>query len=493
MTEIEWRRGVTMRTPDGHTLVADLWHPTHGGPFPTLVVRTAYGREVASAITAPHPSVFARAGYLVVTQDVRGRGDSSGVFDPFVNEADDGAATLAWAAARPQSNGDVGMYGFSYQGMAQLLAASTHPPALRAIAPAMCSADPGEGFLRLGGALRLGFAASWAAQMSGVDGFVGALAPQRLAEHCAAGRVDAWHRWDDWAAGRCGPAAEVSRIGVPALFTVGWFDTFAAAGWRDLHDYGGPVSLLGAPWCHIPWTPDRDVATAAHLAFFDEHVARRPVGARRPVLQSLACNTSVWRTWDKLPTTAIWTYGFVSDGDASTRFGDGRLVPGRSSGPGVYAVHQPLAPVFTAGGAYTDGAGSVGRAEQRAIHDRADVLCFTSEPLHEPVEILGTAAVTTEVRSVAPSDDVCVTLCEVRADGSSRNLAFGVSRGKGACTVPLSPVHAVLEPGTRLRVAIAPSAYPEIDVNVSAGPATQVTRELLPGQSHLRLPVVARG
>lgn len=51
-------------------------------------------------------------------------------------------------------------------------------------------------------------------------------------------------------------------------------------------------------------------------------------------------------------------------------------------------------------------------------------------------------------------------------------------------------MHAVLAPGTRIRVAIAPSAYPEIDVNVSAGATTQVTRELLPAASRLRVPVV---
>ena len=218
MTMIEWRRGVTMRAGDGTTLVADLWHPVGPGPFPTLVVRTAYGREVASAITAPHPSVFARAGYLVVSQDVRGRGDSEGSFDPFVHEALDGAAAVQWASELPESNGDVGMYGFSYQGACQFLAASQHPPPLRAIAPAMCSADPAEGFLWSGRALRLGFAISWAAQMAGADGFLGAGAAGALAARCATGRVDEWPLWDAWAAGDCGPSVDVSQLTVPALF-----------------------------------------------------------------------------------------------------------------------------------------------------------------------------------------------------------------------------------------------------------------------------------
>ena len=489
MTELVWTRGLTMRTPDGETLVADTWHPRDGGPFPTLLVRTAYGREVASSITAPHPAVLARAGYLVVSQDVRGRGDSTGTFTPFVHEAADGAAAVAWVASLDASTGNVGMYGFSYQGMAQLHAASQRPPALRAIAPAMCSGDPGEGFLRCGGALRLGFAASWGAQMSDADPFTGANAAATLAAHCARGRVDACAWWDDWAAGRCGPVVDVAQLDLPALYTIGWFDTFAPGGWRDLAAHAGPVTVLGAPWSHIPWTPDRHVATAAHLAFFDEHVARRRVDPA-PAWRSLACNTSTWRTWAAPPTTTVRTFGLASAVDPSTRFGDGRLVDGPGSGPDAYAVHQPAVPVFAVGGAYTDGAGVVGRADQRAVQDRPDVLCFVSEPFTAEVEILGAATLVTEVHSSAPTDDVCVTLYEVRPDGAVLNLAFGASRTRGVHTCALSPVHAVLEPGTRLGVAIAPSAYPEIDVNVSAGAATQVTRALQLRGSALRVPFV---
>ena len=493
MSAIEWRRGVPMRATDGATLVADVWHPSGPGPFPTLVVRTAYGREVASAITAPHPSVLARAGYLVVSQDVRGRGDSDGAFEPFVHEADDGAAAVQWASTLPESNGDVGMYGFSYQGACQLLAASRRPRALRAIAPAMCSSDPVEGFLWCGGALRLGFAVSWAAQLAGADGFTGERAADVLAARCATGRVDEWPFWDAWAAGRCGPSVDVTRLNVPALFTIGWFDTFASAGWRDVTAYGGPVSVLGAPWCHIPWTPDRDVATAAHLAFFDEHVARRPVGVPAPRVRSLACNATAWRSWAGPSEIAAREYGLASEQDASTRFGDGRLVEGHGGGVGAYAVHQPMVPVMAAGGGYTDGAGGVGRADQRLVQDRTDVLCFTSAPLREAAEIFGTSTLVTEVRSNAPTDDVCVTLCEVTPDGRVENLAFGAARGKGRFEVILSPVHAMLAAGSRLRVAIAPSAFPEIDVNVSAGVTTQVTRELIPAASTLRVSFVAPG
>jgi predicted acyl esterase len=492
--DVVWRRGVTMRTRDGCTLVADVWHPRGAGPWPTLVVRCAYGRAVASAVTAPHPAVLARAGYLVVAQDVRGRGDSDGVFDPFVNEAADGAATVEWAASLDSSDGRVGMYGFSYQGMTQLLAASLAPRGLRAIAPAMCSSDPTEGFLWTGGAFRLGFATSWAAQLSGADGFLGSVAADRLAQRCATGRVEDWSRWDDWRAARCGPSVDVAALRVPALFTAGWYDTFAGAVWRDVHHYGGPTWFLGAPWAHMPWSPDAAVATATHLAFFDEHVAQRPSVGPPPRVRSLATGGG-WRTFDEWPTTSMMTLRLASTtGAANSRWGDGALLapddPAADRSSPCVAVHQPAVPVPAVGGGYTEGAGTVGCRDQRAVQDRTDVLCFTGAPLADDLEVFGAAELLVASRSTAPTDDACVTLCAVLPDGTTHNLSAGVRRATGDRVVLLSPCHAVVPAGARLRVAIAPSAYPEVDVNTSAGPSTQVTIVLDPTRSMLRLPVL---
>ena len=100
-------------------------------------MRQPYGRDIASTVVYAHPVWFARHGYNVVIQDVRGRGDSEGEFYPFRNEARDGAETIAWLRTRPESNGRVGMYGFSYQGMTQLLAAAEQPEGLVCIAPGM--------------------------------------------------------------------------------------------------------------------------------------------------------------------------------------------------------------------------------------------------------------------------------------------------------------------------------------------------------------------
>ena len=53
---------------------------------------------------------WASNGYAVVVQDTRGKFGSNGEYVPFLNEFDDGTATLDWIVEREWSNGDVGMY-----------------------------------------------------------------------------------------------------------------------------------------------------------------------------------------------------------------------------------------------------------------------------------------------------------------------------------------------------------------------------------------------
>ena len=106
-----------MYTRDGVRLDADVYRPNAEGPFPVLLMRQPYGRAIASTIVYAHPCWYAAHGYIVVIQDVRGRGSSEGTFTLFENEVADGEDTLKWAAELPGCDGQIGMYGFSYQGM----------------------------------------------------------------------------------------------------------------------------------------------------------------------------------------------------------------------------------------------------------------------------------------------------------------------------------------------------------------------------------------
>src|SRR5262249_35189839 len=90
-----------------------------------------------------------------------GRFASEGAWDPARFEAEDGADTIAWAAALPYADGRVGMYGLSYHGFTQWAAATQQPAALKAMVPGEAPVDAFNGMAYRGGALELGGAAFW--------------------------------------------------------------------------------------------------------------------------------------------------------------------------------------------------------------------------------------------------------------------------------------------------------------------------------------------
>ena len=121
MLKVRPKKTASMQTRDGIRLDADIYHPDAEGEFPVLLMRQPYGRAIASTIVYAHPTWYCAQGYIVVIQDVRGRGTSQGEFRLFSNETQDGEDSINWAASLPGSTGKVGMYGFSYQAMTQTI------------------------------------------------------------------------------------------------------------------------------------------------------------------------------------------------------------------------------------------------------------------------------------------------------------------------------------------------------------------------------------
>ena len=130
-----------------------------------LLMRQPYGRAIASTITYAHPSWYASHGFLVVVQDVRGKGDSGGEFGGFAQEAADGADSIRWARQLEGSNGQVGCYGFSYQGLTQLL--SDDPTAIPdCLAPAMTGLNECCDWAVTGGAHWWALGLGWGLQLA---------------------------------------------------------------------------------------------------------------------------------------------------------------------------------------------------------------------------------------------------------------------------------------------------------------------------------------
>ena len=98
-----------IKLKDGIKLISRIWLPRGQGPWPALLMRQPYGREIASTVTYAHPTWWASKGYMVVIQDVRGQGDSEGIFKGFSQEASDTSETHEWVRTLKNCNGKLGL------------------------------------------------------------------------------------------------------------------------------------------------------------------------------------------------------------------------------------------------------------------------------------------------------------------------------------------------------------------------------------------------
>jgi hypothetical protein len=480
-------------------------------PAPAVVMRTPYGkwgdRQSARATT------YAERGYAWVAVDVRGRGDSGGVFQPYRNDGPDGADVIEWAAAQDWCTGDVATYGGSYPGRIQWLTALHRPAALRAM---VCLVTPSDPFVEDPTGVPSPMHINWFRLVDGrapqyqddVDWMaVYAHRPMLTMDEAAGFVAPNWreelrHRTlDDW----WEPVRYQHRIGevdVPALHISGWYDdeeigtpaNFAAmvAAGRS-----GQRLLMG-PWGHnvnsarklgeVDFGPQALIDLDAYvIAFLDEHVkGGRPDPAPSPV-RIFVMGAGEWRdteTWPP-PGAATVTRYLASGGRANSRYGDGRLTeepPATEQEPDAW-THDPDRPV-----PFITGAGSAqigGPDDYQGVEGRGDVLVFTGEPLTEPLELIGPVRAVVHVTTSAADADITAKLVDVHPNGFAQRLCDGMVRLRYRDGFdreqPVAPgeVYEVeivmwdtcvrLPPGHRLRVEIASSAFPKYDVNLGTG------------------------
>jgi uncharacterized protein len=517
--------GVRCRMSDGVELVSDHYHPAEPGPHPTLLMRQPYGRDIASSVVYAHPVWFARHGYNVVIQDVRGRGDSDGEFYPFRHEARDGKETIAWLGTRPESNGRVGMYGFSYQGATQLLAAAEQPEGLVCIAPGMTAADLYHGWFYNNGALRLASTLGWGLQMLKGDA-------RRLRLREASDRLEqAWanlpaqtsvlpfreHRalhgealpnyvldwfdhdqpgdyWTDLDVGH-----RIHKINVPALHISGWYDIFvensvasflflersAGSEFAREHQY-----LIAGPWQHIPWGdrmgnadfgPEALLDTDSVLLRWFNHWLKDSGEFRsEPRVRHFVLGENRWREAETFPVDPNYILYLHSAGRANSRKGDGVLSAAKPSDaePGDIFVYDPEVPVLAPGGPAALG----GQFDQATLELGNNVLVYTTETLSEQLQVFGSPLVSLFCASSSAHTDFTAKLVRVRPNGMAEFLCMGIARssrlfhdqGYTANKIHLwkfflEPTSCRFEAGDRIRLEIASSAFPLYDRNPGSG------------------------
>jgi len=471
---------VPARMRDGTTLYADVYRPSHGGPFPVVLMRVPYDKSQAENLTYHHPAWYARQGFMVVVQDTRGRWRSEGEFYPFQFEAADGYDTVEWAASLPGSNGRVGMYGFSYVGATQLLAATMRPPSLRTICPGLTASQYYEGWAYNGGAFALAFNASWAtylaidtAKRRGDDALTAQLAaaffqapawysslPLREYPPLASSALapyffdwlahpsydDYWRRWsidEDYA-----------RINVPALHIGGWYDIFIGGTVKNFAGIRREAreeavrdgqKLVVGPWYHIPWGQvtgcvdfgpgARNIVDLWQVRWLKQFLMDEATGVLDAPVTVFVMGINEWRDFDGWPPSGVTERQIYlhSAGAANSVNGNGRLSlePPGTEPPDVY-TYDPLFPTPSAGGRSCcfPTIAPMGPADQTAVELSNSVLVYTSAPLERDLMVVGPLQATLYAVSSAPDTDFTVKLCDVSPTGQSINIAQGIVRAR---------------------------------------------------------------
>lgn len=524
MPDVSVERDVRCRARDGAVLAADVYRPAGADPRPVLLMRDPYDKAGAQTGSGyAHPAVWARRGYVVAVQDCRGRFRSEGVFEPFVHEARDGYDTVEWAAQLPGADGRVVMYGFSYVGATQLLAALERPPSLVGIMPGFTASSYYDGWTYEGGALSLAFAASWAAGLAydGARGRRDGAAMRRLE---AAFSDSAWlsglpleelgplrrdeascffdwleHPSEDGYWRATSIREDYGRIQVPGLHLAGWYDVFLTGSVENFCGLAGRQKLVVGPWVHGPWVPTPGSGGGGEAAagavddwscrFLDVVLhEREPATLGAPV--SAFVLGDGWRELESWPPpeSRPTDWYLHSGGRANSCHGDGALSPDLPGDepPDVF-VYDPLAPSVGAGGhsCCVAGIAPMGPASQRAREEWGDVLIYTSSPLERDLVLLGDASVTLHAASSAVDTDFTARLCIVDPEGESINLTEGIVRARyrdslsapsrltpgsvNEYRITLGPIGAVVPAGHRLRVDVSSSDFPHWDRNLNTG------------------------
>ncbi len=492
---------------DGVVLRADVYRSAAPGRRPALLQRTPYSKNPETPDSQYHR--LARAGFVVVVQDTRGRYTSDGVAVPH-DEGEDGFDTVEWVAQLPYVDGRVGMFGGSYSATVQLLAAPLRPPHLVALFPSASYASRYDMVFQ-GGAFYLGDGLSWnLGQAKDVrrrtlepgadrDGALGLTAEERrqLRDewywHLPLTSIEALQLrryspgyWDLLAHPSYDPfwttfdvAAKHPQFEVPAYHLTGWYDSLlngTLANFSGLRANAGTERaranqrLIVGPWTHarpttattkiadVDFGPEAGFDSEGLIVRWFRHWMPVPAGAASapdwpgaPVRLFLM-GENRWRDEQEWPLArAVPTPFYLqSGGHARSLAGDGRLE--RAAPAGTAAVpdtftYDPATPVPTG----LSGAYSRMPVDRREIQQRDDVLVYTSGPLTAPLEVTGPVRLVMWIASTARDTDFTAALSDVQPDGSARALTDGILRARyrASRTAP-----ELLEPGRPYELTI---------------------------------------
>ena len=511
-------RNVSVPMRDGIILRADVHRPDRGGPYPVLVQRTPYGK-------GGNFERFIKAGYIVVSQDVRGRYESEGKWESLfrfkTHDSEDGYDTIEWAARLPGSTGKVGTFGVSYLAFLQWRLAPLRPSSL--VAMSASGIDARNMVQQMGGAVAVG-GSFWPVTISpdmrrrtNRPGVHTSWEAQKLYE----GGEDI--KWISWPSGVKLPRdyfedeyepfmfllknphidpwkldEGCKDVSVPNIEIAGWYDpgkadlalyrTIVKEGRTEIARRGSRI-IIG-PWVHggvtsgrysgMDFGPDATLDKAAvQIRWFDYWLKGKQNGVDKDApVRIFVMGDNEWRDEQHWPLRYAGEriLFLTSEGRANTPKGNGRLTEKAPQSLGIDRYeYDPRNPVPSLGD------GNRQPTNRRKLADREDILVYETEPLAERIEVTGNPTVELYASSSAPDTDWYLWLIDVYPDGTAREVSVGKVRARYRdgfdepkltkpdeivkYTIRMNPTSNAFLPGHRIRIDITSSDFPNYDRN----------------------------
>lgn len=427
--------------------------------FPCVLIRTPYNAKDTLKVVGP----FVERGYVAISQNVRGREDSQGEWNPHYHEREDGEDTLNWIAEQEWCNGKIGMIGASYQGNVQWHAAGTGNKHLCAMISQVACGTPFRDVPRVGGAFASGCLA-WGFMMK--DEHMNPANAERddwgeLFRHRPLNEIvkkgigedipfiKKWMEnephdkfWEnlDW-------ARHSENLNVPTFHISGWYDDDGqgtSQAWEILSKRNvRHQKLLMGPWLHtfnstrdingIPYANDSVMLEleSEYIRWFDHYLKGMNNGIDNECyVDYYQVGEHQWKRTKEWPPAESFIKKFYisSEGQANTSSGDGVLSPeiistGHTSynfdpeNPAPYLIDVSENEMATPNN-YKD------------VELREDVLVFTSEILESDFSIAGEIRAELFASSSAVDTDWLIRLTDVDPEGNSLRLSDGLIRAK---------------------------------------------------------------
>ncbi len=486
---------------DGTRLAARIWMPDGSGadPVPAVLEFLPYRKRdgTAQRDESTYPT-FAANGIAGVRVDIRGSGESQGVIDGEYTELElaDACEIIDWIAAQPWSNGNVGMMGISWGGFNSLQVAALRPTPLKAVISIASTVDRYNDDVHYKNGCHLSANLGWAATMQAFQSrppdpeLVGAawrdMWLERL-ERTPNFALD-WitHQRRDRFWQHASICENFERVNIPVLVLAGWADGYRNTPLKAIEGLGPRTKAIIGPWVHkyphFAWPKPRMDFLSEAVRWWNRWLRDDPNGAEalpqvrayrsegnRPPAPRRERDEGTWLALDSWEVPAQAPFHV----DAAGRLSAGATEP---STPRPVYLRSPLDTGLMAGEWFTMAPGPDLPGDQRA--DDAGSLCFETEPLASPLDMLGRPSFRARLACAADLANLCVRLVDIHPDGTAYRIAFGVlnlahrdGNGDPQAMPHDTPVEIGVEldacvyrvrTGHRLRVAISTSYWPTI-------------------------------